>query len=63
MVIKFNHTMDRVKVGLDGDGDLFVRCDSTVRIMDAAEFKLVVEPVAAAADEVYEGVQSDLIPN
>ena len=48
-----NHDLDRVKVGIDDDGDAFVRTDSSVRVMDAQELKTEIDQVAAAADEVY----------
>jgi hypothetical protein len=43
-------------VGLDSDGDIFVRCDASVRTLDAQSFKAMIDQVAAAANEVYEGV-------
>lgn len=48
-----NHALDRVKVGYDADGDLFVREDSSVRILDAEEFRAIVDQVEKSADEVY----------
>jgi hypothetical protein len=60
-VLKFNNSLDFVKVGLDRDGDLFVRCDSSVRILDVKELKAVVEQVSASTNEVYEGVLPSLI--
>ncbi len=50
--MKFNHHVDRVKIGLDDDGDTFVRVDLSLRLLDAQEFKLNVEQVAAGADEL-----------
>ena len=55
-LLKFNRTLDFVKVGLDSDGDIFVRCDASVRTLDAQSFKAMIDQVAAAANEVYEGV-------
>jgi len=55
-----NHTLDRVKVGYDADGDLFVRADSNVRVLDEAEFKDMVDQVEKSADEVYGIVQPSL---
>lgn len=52
-MLKLNHTLDRVKVGIDDDGDAFVRLDSSIRVMDQAEIKAEVDQLAAAADEVY----------
>jgi hypothetical protein len=56
-LLKFNHSLDRVKIGIDDDGDLFVRTDVTIRVLDNQEFKLNIEQVAAAADEVYNGIK------
>jgi len=58
--LKFNHRVDRVKIGLDDDGDTFVRVDLSLRVLDAQEFKLNVEQVAAGADEVFAGIQTFL---
>ena len=52
LLLKANHDFDYVKVGIDGDGDVFVRAD----IPDAADggyFKNIVEQVAAATDQLY----------
>ncbi len=59
-LLKFNHRVDRVKIGLDDDGDTFVRVDLSLRVLDAQEFKLNVEQVAAGADEVFAGIQTFL---
>jgi len=56
-LLKFNHNLDRVKVGIDDDGDLFVRTDQSIRVADDKEFKDNVEQVAAAANEVYAGIK------
>jgi len=55
-----NHQLDRVKVGFDADGDLFVREDASLRVVDEAELKNIVEQVYKSADEVYGVVASDL---
>lgn len=62
-MLHLNHTLDRVKVGFDNDGDLSVRSDCTIRVLDGAEFKVQVEQVAAAANEVYETAQPYLLGN
>lgn len=52
LLLKANHDFDFVKVGIDGDGDVFVRAD----IPDSVEggyFKNIVEQVAAATDQLY----------
>ena len=60
-LLRYNSTLDRVKVGLDDDGDLFVRCDASVRILDGKELAAIVDQVSAAADEVYKGIANSLI--
>lgn len=62
-LLKFNDDLDRVKVAIDSDGDISVRIDTSLRVLDAEEFKVVVEQVAAAADEVYAGIKPLLIPD
>jgi len=55
-LLRYNSTLDRVKIGYDDDGDLFVRCDASVRVLDATEFHSIVDQVSAASDEVYKGI-------
>jgi putative sensory transduction regulator len=61
-LLSLNHKLDRVKVGLDDDGDLFVRSDCTCRILDSEEFKEQVKQVAASADDVYGKISSSISP-
>ncbi len=61
-VMRLNSKFDRVKVGLDSDEDLFVRIDSTVRILDAQEFKLVIDQLASATDDVYDDLSAYITP-
>ncbi len=56
-LLTFDSSMDRVKIGINDTGDIFVRVDVTSRTMDEADFKANVEQVAAASDEVYGGIQ------
>src|SRR5262249_12428996 len=56
-----NHDYDFVKVGLDKDGDLFVRIDTPARTIDVQEFKRVVEQVANASNEVYAKVSGSIL--
>src|SRR5262249_38567932 len=53
-----NHDYDYTKVGLDKDGDMFVRIDMPLRTVDAAELKSIIDQVANASDEVYVKVSS-----
>jgi hypothetical protein len=52
-MLSMNHEYDRVKVGIDDDGDAFVRDDASIRVLDGAELKENIHQVAAAADEIY----------
>ena len=60
-LLRYNSTLDRVKIGFDDDGDLFVRCDASVRILDGKELAAIVDQVSAASDEVYKGIEGSLI--
>lgn len=57
-LLRFNHDFDRVKVALDNDGDLVVRVDLTLRILDATELRANIEQVSASADEILSILQS-----
>jgi Putative bacterial sensory transduction regulator len=48
-----NHDYDYTKIGLDKDGDLFVRIDMPLRTIDSSELKQIIDQVANASDEVY----------
>ena len=48
-----NHEYDYCKIGLDKDGDLFVRIDTQMRTIDSRELKSVIDQVANASEEVY----------
>jgi hypothetical protein len=52
LLLKANHDFDYVKVGIDGDGDVFVRADIPDGV-DGGYFKNIVEQVAAATDQLY----------
>jgi hypothetical protein len=61
-LLKFNHELDMVKVGLDGDDDLSVRIDGSMRLADATYIKNLVNQVKSASDEIYGKIQPSLIP-
>ena len=61
--LRLNHSLDRVKIGIDDDGDFFVRTDTSIRVVDTTELKAQVEQVAAAANEVYEKTSSFMAAN
>ena len=56
-LLKLNGELDRVKIGIDGEGDTFVRIDLSVRRMDEEEMKENIEQVAAATDVVYAAIK------
>ncbi len=57
IMLKLNGDLDRVKIGFDKDGDVFVRIDLSIRVLDSQELKGNIEQVAAAADEVYTAIK------
>jgi len=60
-LLLMNDDFDRVKIGIDKNGDLFVRVDSTVRVMDLEELKANIEQVAAATDEITKAIKPYII--
>ena len=60
-LLKCNHDLDYVKIGLDTDGDAFVRIEISSRILDAQEFKKIVDQVTAATDAVYTRIKPFLM--
>ena len=60
-LLEQNHELDRVKVGYDHDGDLSVRIDSSVRVIDAAELREIVNQVRNASDEIYGMIEPSLL--
>lgn len=60
-LLRFNDDFDRVKVGMDKDGDVFVRIDISIRVLDKDELKSNIDQAAAAADEVYKGLKPNFI--
>jgi hypothetical protein len=53
-LLALNDDLDRVKIGIDkDDGNLFVRIDLSLRVVDDQEFKANLEQISAAVDETY----------
>jgi hypothetical protein len=48
-LMRLNNELDFIKVGIDHDGDLFVRAELRARMLDAAEFKTAVQNVIGAS--------------
>jgi hypothetical protein len=56
-LLKSEFDVDFVKIGLNDSDDLLVSSELTIRTLDLQEFKLIVDQVAAAADQVYAKVR------
>ncbi len=56
-LLVMNDKIDRVKIGLDKDGSLVTRIDTSLRLLDAEELKGNVSQVAAAANEVWQALK------
>jgi hypothetical protein len=61
-LLKANHEYDQVKIGFDGDDDLSVRADGSMRLADAVYLKHLVEQIKSSSDELYGKIQPDLLP-
>jgi hypothetical protein len=59
-LVSSNHDYDYAKIGLDKDGDLFVRVDSPLRLIDAKELKSIIGQVANASDELFGKVSGSI---
>jgi hypothetical protein len=60
-LLEENHEFDRVKIGYDREGDLSVRIDGSVRVMDAGELRDIVNQVRNASDEIYGLIEPNLL--
>lgn len=60
-LLSLNDDLDRVKVGIDGDGDLFNRIDLSLRVVDAQEFKANLEQISSAVDQTYAAIKPFLV--
>ncbi len=56
-LVQLNNEIDYAKLGIDHDGDLFVRVEASLRTTDEAGFKQAVERVIKAANKVYAAVK------
>jgi hypothetical protein len=59
-LLRLTHDIDRVKIGLDDDEDLFVRAEVTARCFDLEEFKASMEQVSAGTDKVHAAIKTYL---
>lgn len=60
-LLQMNDDYDRLKVAIDKDGDMLVRIDLSLRVTDSQEFKLNVEQISAAADEIATAIKSFMV--
>lgn len=60
-LLGLNDSMDRVKVMIDERGDIALRLDLTLRVVDQQEFNANLEQISAAADETYGVVKPFLL--
>lgn len=56
-----NDQMDRVKIGIDKQGEIAVRIDLTVRLMDKRELSENLDQLAAASDRIFAIIQPYLV--
>jgi hypothetical protein len=55
-----NHEYDYVKIGLDKDGDMFVRIDTLMHSVNSSDLKATINQVANASEEVFVKVASSI---
>jgi len=60
LLLRNNHIMDETKIGFDKDDDLEVRIDDSMRLIDAAYFRHVVEQVKDVSDDLYGQIEPSL---
>ncbi|MFZ0340436.1 MAG: hypothetical protein WAL45_20595 [Terracidiphilus sp.] len=61
ILLKADHEYDQVKIGFDGDDDLSVRIDGSLRVADATYLLNIVNQVKNSSDEIYGKIQPYLI--
>jgi hypothetical protein len=52
-LMRLSNDLDYAKIGIDNDGDLFVRVELRTRMLDAAGFKTAVQDVVSASAKAY----------
>jgi hypothetical protein len=60
-ILKLNHDNDFVKIGIDGDNDLFVRSERKIQTLNFEEFIACYSEVVLASDNVYKNIKPFLI--
>ena len=51
------HDIDRVKIGLDDDNDLFLRAEVSSKCFELADFKAFMEQISLGADRVHAAIK------
>ena len=52
-LLNMSHKFDFAKIGIDDDGDVFVRIDTHLRLLDSAALVEIVEQVSRVTGSVY----------
>ncbi|HYE71808.1 MAG TPA: YbjN domain-containing protein [Blastocatellia bacterium] len=60
-LLRMNGDLDRVKIGIDKEGDMFVRIDLSISTLTADELKINANQVASATEQVYEAITPFLV--
>ncbi len=60
-LLSLNEDFDRVKVGIDEEGDLFNRIDMSLRVVDAQELKTNLDTISNAVDQTYAAIKPYLV--
>jgi hypothetical protein len=56
-LLQLSNELDYAKLGIDHNGDLFVRTENSLRSTDEASFKQALEQVVKASNQVYAAVK------
>lgn len=56
-LLRLNNELDFVKVGIDNDGDLFLRAELHKKTLDSAAFKDVFDRIKNESKKVYDATQ------
>lgn len=60
-LLRMNADLDRVKIGIDKEGDMFVRVDLSISTLNAEELKVNANQVASATQQVYGAISPFLV--
>ncbi len=60
-LLRLSHKLDYLKVGFDDDDDLFVRAEARSSLLDADEFKAMLDRLGIGAEMTYDLVQPFIV--